>query len=156
MDNLWRGVGYTGVGVILAGVGGALSRRFALQVRSDDLVLPQFTVNTLFVVVALPLLFDFDISAVRGVSWWMILGVGTLGTTLAFGSFLVAAGLNPAARLAMVGYSVPVLAVALAVIFLGESLTPALVGGAFLIILGVVLAERATSHVPGPGVATAR
>lgn len=157
VDNLWRGVGFTMAGVALGGIGGALSRRFALEIDSSDLVLPQFTVNTLVVVTVLPLLFDFDVRAVQGSSWWLILGVGTLGTTLAFGSFLAAAGKNPASRLAMVGYAVPVLAVALAVAFLGETLTPAIVGGAVLIITGVVITERATvTHVPEPGVATAR
>jgi drug/metabolite transporter (DMT)-like permease len=157
VGNLWRGVGFTIAGVLLGGVGGALSRRFAMEVDSNDLVLPQFTVNTVFVATVLPLLFGFDAASVQGTSWWMILGVGTLGTTVAFGSFLMAAGMNPASRLAMVGYAVPVLAVGLAVIFLGETLTPAIVGGAVLIILGVVLTERATTaHIPEPGVATAR
>jgi drug/metabolite transporter (DMT)-like permease len=79
-----------------------------------------------------------------------------IGTTVAFTSFLIGAGVNPASRLALTGYAVPVVAVALAVTFLGEKLTPAIVGGAILIIIGVVLAERSTKHVPEPGVATAR
>jgi drug/metabolite transporter (DMT)-like permease len=157
VGDLWRGVGFTMAGVLLGGIGGALSRRFAMEIDSNDLVLPQFTVNTLFVVTVLPLVFEFDVASVQGSSWWLILGVGTLGTTVAFGSFLMAAGMNPASRLAMVGYAVPVLAVALAVMFLGETLTPAIAGGAALIIIGVVLTERATTaHVPEPGVATAR
>jgi drug/metabolite transporter (DMT)-like permease len=43
-----------------------------------------------------------------------------------------------------------VLAVALAVVFLGERLTPAIIGGAVLIIGGVVLADRATTRAPVP------
>ena len=156
VGNLWRGVGLMMAGVVMAGIGGALSRRFALEVSSHDLVLPQFSVNTVFVALLMPLVFDFDIATVDPASWWMIAGVGALGTTLAFGSFLVAAGLNPASRLALVGYTIPILSVILAVIFLGETLTPAVIGGAALIITGVVIAERATSHVPEPGVATAR
>lgn len=157
VGNLWRGVGFTMAGVALAGLGGALSRRFAMEVDSNDLVLPQFTVNTVFVATVLPLLFGFDAASVQGASWWLILGVGTVGTTLAFGSFLMAAGMNPASRLAMVGYAVPVVAVGLAVTVLGETLTSAIVGGAVLIILGVILTERATTaHIPEPGVATAR
>jgi hypothetical protein len=38
---------------------------------------------------------------------------------------------------------------------LNETLTREIVGGAVLITGGVVLAERATTHVPEPGVATA-
>ncbi len=157
VGNLWRGVGFTMAGVALGGIGGALSRRFALEVDANDLVLPQFTVNTVFVATVLPLLFDFDLESLQGTSWLLIVGVGTVGTTLAFGSFLAAASLNPASRLAMVGYAVPVLAVALAVTFLDEVLTPAIIAGAVLIIVGVILTERATkTHIPEPGVATAR
>jgi drug/metabolite transporter (DMT)-like permease len=156
VGDLWRGVGLMMAGVTMAGVGGALSRRFALEVSSNDLVLPQFSVNTVVVGLLLPLLFDFEIATVDGFSWWLIAGVGALGTTLAFGSFLIAAGLNPASRLALVGYTIPVLSVILAVIFLGETITPIVIGGAALILTGVVMAERATDHVPEPGVATAR
>lgn len=156
VGDLWRGVMLMLAGVAMAGIGGALSRRFALELSSNDLVLPQFTVNTLATGTLLPLLFHFDIGSVDGVSWWLIAGIGVLGTTLAFGSFLTAAGLNPASRLALVGYAIPVLSVILAVIFLGESLTGAVIAGAALIITGVVMAERATTHTPEPGVATAR
>jgi len=156
VDNLGRGVLYVTVGVILAGIGGAFSRRFALEVPSDDLVLPQFTVNTVVLFVAVPLLWDIDVASIDGTSWWLLAGIGAVGTTLAFTAFLIAAGLNPASRLALTGYSVPVVAVTLAVIFLGETLTPAILGGAVLIVAGVILAERSTSHVPEPGVATSR
>ena len=156
VDNLWRGVLFITAGVILAGIGGAYSRRFALEVPSDDLVLPQFTVNTVVLFVAVPLLWDTDIASIDGASWLLLAGIGVVGTTLAFTSFLIAAGLNPASRLALTGYSVPVVAVTLAVIFLGETLTPAILAGAVLIVVGVILAERTTSHVPEPGVATSR
>lgn len=156
VDNLWRGVGLMLAGVVMAGIGGALSRRFALELSSRELVLPQFTVNTTATCLVLPLFFDFDLGTLDPVSWWLIAGIGVVGTTLAFGSFLTGAGLNPASRLALVGYAIPVLSVVLAVIFLGESLTVAILAGAALIIAGVVLAERSTSHVPEPGVATAR
>jgi drug/metabolite transporter (DMT)-like permease len=49
-----------------------------------------------------------------------------------------------------------VIAVVLAVMFLGEELTPAVIAGAALIVTGVILAERSTkNHVPEPGVVTA-
>lgn len=155
VGNLWRGVFFVTSGVVLAGVGGALSRRYALEVPSDELVLPQFAVNTLCVVVVLPLLVELDLSSVDAGSFWMLLVIGALGTTVAFTAFLIAAGTNPASRLALTGYSVPVLAVALAVVFLGEQLTPAIVLGAALIVAGVVMAERATDHTPQPGPITA-
>ena len=156
VDDLWRGVALMVAGVLVAGIGGALSRRYALEMPSNDLVLPQFTVSMVLVAVILPLFFGFDTSAVDASAWWMIVAVGAVGTTLAFGSFLMAAGINPASRLALVSYAIPVLSVALAVVFLGESLTMAIVSGAILILAGVVLAERASKHVPEPGVAIAQ
>ncbi|MGB7861039.1 MAG: DMT family transporter [Acidimicrobiia bacterium] len=152
VDNLWRGVGFMAVGVTMAGIGGALSRRFALEVPSDQLVLPQFTVNTVVLLVLTPLLFEIDVASVDTTSWWLIAGVGALGTTLAFASFLVGAATNPASRLALTGYAVPVVSVALAVIFLDETLTVSIVIGAIVILTGVILADRATDHVPEPGV----
>lgn len=156
VGELWRGVGLMMAGVVIAGFGGALSRRYALEVPSNDLVLPQFSVNTFLVVVVLPLIVDVDLSTVDTTSWWLIAAIGVFGTTLSFGSFLIAAGFNPASRLALISYAIPPLSVILAVVFLGESLTPAIILGAALILTGVVLAERNTTHVPGPGVATAR
>jgi drug/metabolite transporter (DMT)-like permease len=50
------------------------------------------------------------------------------------------------------GYLVPVIAVILAVAFIGEDLTPAVVVGAALIISGVIITERSSRHVPVPGV----
>lgn len=151
VDDLWRGVGFTVAGVVVAGIGGALTRRYALVVPGDKLVLPQFTINTVVVVVLLPLLFDFDISSVEGADWLLLAVVGVLGSTVAFTAFLIAASVNPASRLALTGYSVPVLAVAMAVLFLDESLTLSIVVGAALIIVGVVLTERANkAHVPEP------
>jgi drug/metabolite transporter (DMT)-like permease len=156
VGDLWRGVAFVMIGVILAGMGGALTRRYALELSGDKLVLPQFTVSTVVVVIVLPLISDFDVSTVEGVDWLMIAAVGVLGSTLAFTAFLVAADVNSAARLALTGYSVPVLAVAMALVFLGESLTVSIIVGAILIIVGVVMTERAEKeHVPEPGAVTA-
>lgn len=156
VGNLWRGVALITSGVVIAGVGGAYSRKYALEVPSEDLVLPQFTVNTVVLLLLSPMVGQFDVTSINAASWWMLLGVGAIGTTLAFASFLIAAGVNPASRLALTGYSVPVVAVALAVVFLGEVLTPAILGGAVLIVGGVILAERATPHVPVAGVFDSR
>ncbi len=150
VDNLWEGVFFTIAGVIMAGIGGALSRRFALEVPADDLVLPQFSVNTAFLLALTPFMARTDLAEIGGTTWALIAGIGAIGTTLAFASFLVAAGVNPASRLALVGYTVPVVAVALAVVFLDEKITPAIIGGAVLIIAGVIIAERANDYVPTP------
>lgn len=150
VGNLWRGVAFSLSGVVLAGIGGALTRKYALDVPSEELVLPQFLACTAVLFVFVPLLFDFRPSTVdqQSLIWLAVLGV--VGTALPFAMFIIAAAINPAWRLGLTGYTVPVLAVALAVIFLGETLTPAIIGGATLIVGGVVVADRASSPMPVP------
>lgn len=157
VGDLWRGVGFTLSGVAMAGIGGAFARRFALQMSSDKLVLPQFSVNTVTVFLIAPFLTETELGAIEASTWILMAAVGAIGTALPFIAFLIGASVNPASRLALTGYAVPVVAVALAVMFLGESLTPEVIGGAVLILTGVVLAERSTpDHVPEPGVFEAR
>ncbi len=152
VGNLWRGVTFSLTGVTLAGIGRALTRRYALDVPSEELVLPQFLACTVVLFVFVPIFFDFRPSTVDGGSlgWLVVLGVA--GTALPFATFIIAAAINPAWRLGLTGYTVPVLAVALAVIFLGETLTPAIISGAVLIVGGVILAERAGKPIPVPEV----
>lgn len=156
VDDLWRGVGFSIAGVALAGVGGALSRKFAIEVPSEDLVLPQFTVNTVLLLTLIPVIAEVDLPAIGTESWVLLGAIGVIGTTVPFASFLIAAGINPAYRLALTGYGVPVVAVILAVLFLGERLTIPVTVGAVLIVAGVIIAERATDHVPSPGVFESR
>jgi drug/metabolite transporter (DMT)-like permease len=141
VGNLWRGVAFSISGVTLAGFGSALTRRFALDVPGEDLVLPQFVTCTLVLFTVVPLVFDFRPELVDRESLVWLLLLGAVGTALPFATFLIAAEINPAWRLGLTGYTVPVLAVTLAVLFLGETITPAIVGGAVLIIGGVVLTE---------------
>ncbi len=155
VGNLWRGVTYSLLGVALAGIAGALSRRFALEVGGDALVIPQFTAATVVLFLLLPVLGSSP-AAIGASDWVLILALGILGTTIPFTAFLVAAEMSPASRLAVSGYLVPVVAVVLAVIFLSETISLAVVAGAVLIIGGVVMAERATPHVPEPGFSTAQ
>jgi len=155
VGDLWKGVAFSLAGVILAGVGGALSRRYALEVGGDALVIPQFSVATVVLFLLLPVLGASPAALSTG-DWTLILALGALGTTIPFTAFLVAAEINPASRLAVSGYLVPVVAVALAVIVLSETLSLAILVGAVFIIGGVVMAERATPHVPEPGFSTAQ
>ena len=133
-----------------------MARRFALQICSDQLVLPQFTVATVILFLLAPVLGESGFSSFSTTEWVLIGLAGAIGTTLPFASFLIAASINPASRLALVGYAVPVVSVTLAVIFLSETLTTSIIAGATLIIGGVYLSERGTKHVPEPGVSTSR
>jgi drug/metabolite transporter (DMT)-like permease len=156
VGNLWRGVGVSLVAVVLAGLGGALTRRFALEVGGDGLVIPQFAVATAVSLVAAPFLNTTPLSTIEPSGWALLVALGAVATAVPFSAFLIAAEVNPAARLGIAGYVVPVFAVALAVLFLGESLTIPVMFGAVLILTGVMLTERSSRHVPVAGVNTAR
>lgn len=156
VGNLGRGVGVSLIAVCLAGLGGALTRRFALEVGGDGLVIPQFAGATALCLAAMPFLNTTPLPSIELSEWALLIGLGALATAVPFSAFLIAAQVNSAARLGVAGYVVPVIAVILAVIFLGETLTVAIVVGAAFIIGGVVLIERSSSHVPVPGVNTAR
>lgn len=156
VGNLGRGVSVALIGVMLAGAGGALTRRYALEVGADGLVVPQFASATILYLIAYPFLATTTFSSIDGGQWGLIILLGTVATAVPFTAFLLAAQVNSATRLGMIGYLVPVIAVALAVALLGETFTAPIAAGAALILGGVVLTERASRHVPEPGIATAQ
>ncbi|HEY7470173.1 MAG TPA: DMT family transporter [Acidimicrobiia bacterium] len=156
VGNLWRGVGLSLIAVVLAGIGAALTRRFAVEVGGDPLVLPQFASATAISLALFPFLNTSPLGGIEAEQWALLLALGSFATAIPFTSFLIAAQINPASRLGVAGYLVPVIAVILAMVFLGESVTLPIVIGAILIIGGVILTERSNRHVPVPGVNTAR
>jgi len=113
VGNLWRGVWVSLVAVVLAGVGGALTRRFALEVGGDGLVIPQFAVATAVSLVAVPFLNTTPLSTIEPSGWALLVALGAVATAVPFSAFLIAAEVNPAARLGIAGYVVPVIAVVL-------------------------------------------
>jgi drug/metabolite transporter (DMT)-like permease len=149
--SLLLGVGLTFAGVTLAGVGGAVSRRFSVQISPARLVLPQFIFGLLALLVGLAIVGGGRSSTIDANLWWLLLASGVVGTALPFAAFLFAAEINPASRLAVVGYTVPVLGTIGALIFLGESFTGIMVVGAVLILAGVALSERMANYIPTPG-----
>ncbi len=80
----------------------------------------------------------------------LLFTLGAFATAIPFSAFILAAQVNPATRLGVAGYVVPVIAVLLAVFFLDEQLTLAIVAGAILIIAGVILAEHSARRVLQP------
>lgn len=148
--TLLLGVGLTFAGVTLAGVGGAVSRRFTVQISPARLVLPQFVFGLLALLIGLAIVGGGRASAIDGDLWWLLLASGVVGTALPFAAFLFAAEINPASRLAITGYTVPVLGTIGALIFLGENFTGVMVVGAGLILAGVALSERMAGYIPTP------
>jgi probable blue pigment (indigoidine) exporter len=151
LATLLTGVGLTFAGVTVAGVGGAISRRFTIEVSPARLVLPQFAFGLLALLIGLAVVGGGRSSPIDANLWWLLAASGVIGTALPFAAFLFAAEINPASRLAITGYTVPVIGTIGALIFLGEGFTGVMVVGALLILAGVYLSERSARYVQAPG-----
>ena len=142
-DALWAAAGWSMLGVVTAGSGGALSRRFAIHTPARRMVVPQFlAAAATLVAVSVP---TGAVSALEGLGadiWgWAIL-TGLVGTITPFYSFLQVVERAETARASLIGYLVPVASAVAAVIFLGDPVTASLVIGGSIIMGGVVLADR--------------
>jgi drug/metabolite transporter (DMT)-like permease len=143
-------LGFTlvGLGVIAAGAGGALTRRFAIGTPAADLIVPQFLSGA-----SLVLLTSLLTGSLGGIgrmdrgSWALIALLGTCATTLPFGALLWLSELTTAARVALTAYLVPLVGLAGGVVILDEPLGVRLLVGGALILAGVVLADRAERRV---------
>ncbi|MDX1447710.1 MAG: DMT family transporter [Acidimicrobiia bacterium] len=142
-DALWAATGWSMLGVVCAGSGGALSRRFALHTPIRRMVVPQFLAAAFtLVVVSVPTDATSGFDRLGADIWgWAIL-TGLVGTITPFYSFLQIVERAETARAALVGYLVPVASAVAAVIFLGDPVTASLLIGGSIIIVGVVLADR--------------
>jgi drug/metabolite transporter (DMT)-like permease len=150
-SELMLGVGLTIIGVVIAGMGGAISRRFTLETPASRLVVPQFLFGLISLVIGFAIFGETGSGPAGAETWVLILAAGTVGTAVPFGAFLFAAEVNPASRLALSGYIVPVVAAIGAVLFLGESFTLLMFVGAALILAGVYMSEKSGRFVPAPG-----
>ena len=131
------------LGVLCAGAGGALTRRFALRTSAAELVLPQFVAAAAVILMAALVSGSMGgIGRMDPGSWGLIALLGTAATTLPFGALLWLSELTTAARVALMAYLVPLVGVAGGVLILDEPLGWRLVGGGALILGGVVLADR--------------
>ncbi|MGH8928924.1 MAG: DMT family transporter [Acidimicrobiia bacterium] len=133
-----------GLGVITAGAGGALTRRFALGTPAARLVLPQFVAAALAVTVtALATGSLAGVTRIDPGSWGLLITLGIVATTVAFGALLWLSEMATAARTALVAYLVPLVGVAGGVLILGDPVSGRLLLGGVLILAGVLAAERA-------------
>jgi drug/metabolite transporter (DMT)-like permease len=141
--SLWGAVGWSMLGVVTAGSGGALSRRFAIHTPARRMVVPQFVAAALtLVVVGVPSGAWSALEGLPGDVWGWAIVTGLFGTITPFYSFLQVVERAETARASLIGYMVPVASAIGAVIFLGDPVTTSLVVGGGVIVAGVVLADR--------------
>jgi len=143
-DNTRLGLVLVLGGIVAASVGGALSRRFALGTPAVRLILPQFVgAGIIALATATPAGGLNGLGELGATEWGLLIMSGVVATAMPFGAILWLSELASAAKTSLVAYLVPLVGVTGSVVLLGERLTPASVIGGALILLGVVVAERA-------------
>jgi drug/metabolite transporter (DMT)-like permease len=134
-------------GIATAGLGGALTRRFAMAMPATHLVVPQFiAAGGAALVIALPSQAMSGLAQMEGVDWALIFVSATVATALPFVALLLLSEVATAAKTSLVAYLVPLVGVTGSVLLLREPLTWGLLLGGLLILAGVVMAERAERH----------
>ncbi|HKX74560.1 MAG TPA: DMT family transporter [Acidimicrobiia bacterium] len=150
--HLGLGLSLVLAGIVTAGLGGALTRRFALGRPATQLVVPQFIAAGLVALAfALPSHALAGLAQMGVVDWILVLVSATVATALPFVALLLLSEIATAAKTSLVAYLVPLVGVTGSVLLLREPLTWGLVVGGALILFGVVIAERAErrhQHLP--------
>jgi len=127
-------------GVFFGSLSGIAARHFAPRHDTATLAVPMFITGGAFAFLAAFVFRDFDPGALDVPLWALLVALGLGSTLLPFVGTLYAAKHTTAARVSLVAYVAPLIAVASGVLILDEVLTvPILIGG-MLAIAGVVLA----------------
>ena len=147
--NAALAIGLSLAGLAMASFGILYAKRALSRIDPARLALPQFAVGAALLVVLIPITDGLPTDfTVRG--WLLVIAAGVLSTALPFLVFYEAMKHTTATQAALVGYMVPIIAIVFGAILLGEQVTPAIIGGGVLILLGVVLTDRAVSGSSTP------
>ena len=137
--NVVYGFALAGMGVIVGSLSGVLQRKYAPLHDTVELAAPMF-VSGLAVSVVAGLLIGFDDTSTYEANLWLLLLVLGLGSTLLpFGATLYASKHASATLVSITAYLAPLVAVIGGVLILGEELTPVIMFGALLAVIGVGL-----------------
>ncbi|HEY5652008.1 MAG TPA: DMT family transporter [Acidimicrobiia bacterium] len=129
-------------GVVTAGLGGAMTRRFAMQIPAIELAGSQFVAAAVALVVVSAPVGGLDLDGFDAIQWFGLVVVAVVSTAIPFYAVLKAAELASAATVANIGYLVPIVAAAGSILFLGDPVTTAFASGALMIVVGVWLSDR--------------
>lgn len=137
--NVAYGFALAGLGVIVGSLSGVLQRKYAPQHDTAELAAPMF-VSGLVVSLIAGLIIGFDDIGAYEPNLWILLGVLGIGSTLLpFGATLYASKHASATVVSITGYLAPLVAVVGGALILDERLTPAIMFGAMLAVVGVGL-----------------
>lgn len=121
------------------GLSGLWGRRFArLQLPAYAAAAAQLTASTLILLpLALALESPLSLPPPPEKVWWAILALGLLSTALAYVLYFRLLATAGASNLSLVTFLIPVSAIVLGIVFLGENLLPRHVAGMTMIALGL-------------------
>ena len=137
-------------GVVAAAYSGVLQRKFAPHHDTVHLALPMFVSGTVVAIVVGSIIGFDGVSSYSGTLWLLIVALGLGATLLPFGLTLYASKHATATMVSITAYIAPLVAVVVGVLVLDERITPAIVFGAALALVGVGLVGKKRSPLPAP------
>jgi drug/metabolite transporter (DMT)-like permease len=146
--SIVTGVAWSSVGILLASLGGVLSRVYAQRYSVTELAGPQFVACAVGVLIVWPLLGSTPLASISLVSWSLLGYMATLGTVLPYLGFLWVVSHTTATRASLVGYLVPLVSLVTGALLLSEQLNLIIGLAAGLILVGVVIVDRAEPTRP--------
>jgi drug/metabolite transporter (DMT)-like permease len=137
------GVGVTTLGAVCSGLGGAFTRRYAVRYSNRQLIVSQFlTSAVLLSLISVPYDGYRGYLTIDSTSLWLIIYLGAGTTVVSFAAFMWASRIATAARVALIGYLVPVLGAVAGVLLLSEPVTIQLILGMVAVSIGMIVSDR--------------
>jgi drug/metabolite transporter (DMT)-like permease len=146
--SIVTGVAWSAVGILLASLGGVLSRVYTQRYPVMELAGPQFVACAVGVLIIWPLLGSTPLASISFASWSLLGYMATLGTVLPYLGFLWVVSHTTATRASLVGYLVPLVSLTTGALLLAEQLNLIIALAAVLILVGVVIVDRAEPTRP--------
>jgi drug/metabolite transporter (DMT)-like permease len=137
--NIVAGFALALAGVLVGSMTGVMQRHYAPQHDTMELALPMFASGTV-VAIAIGIVVGFDnFGSYSQNLWVLVIALGLGATLLPFAMTLYASKHASATVVSMVGYLAPLVAVIAGVVLLGEQITPIILGGGALAVVGIAL-----------------
>ena len=131
------------IGSVSAGLGGALTRRYAVRHRNSPLIVSQYLTSTVILgLLSIPFDGYSGYLTIDATGLWLIVYLGAVPTAVSFAAFMWASRITTAARAALTGYFSPLLGATLGVVLLSEPITVQLVVGIGAVAMGIVVSDR--------------
>ena len=136
------GVALMTAGSISAGLGSALTRRYAVRHRNAPLISSQYLTSAVILcLLSVPFGGYQGYLGIDPTGLWLIIYMGAVPTTISFAAFMWASRITTAARAALTGYISPLLGATLGVVLLSEPVTLQLAVGFSAVAIGIVVSD---------------